>query len=123
MLFFKISRYTENKFKKDGIDVVTSTFVAGVEKNTMHLKDAKTKELRTLDYGMCVWCAGIGPRELTKQLMRDIPGQTNRYINLNHITGVMEFKSYYRCHASVKLSVLATILLILKGRLSYVIKK
>lgn len=49
----------------------------------MHLKDAKTKEVRTLPYGMCVWCAGIAPRELTKQLMKDLPAQTNRYSSYN----------------------------------------
>jgi len=29
---------------------------------------------------MCVWAAGIAPRELTKKLMKDIPGQTNRSV-------------------------------------------
>ena len=58
--------------------MVTNTFVAGVEEKIMHLKDAKTREVRSMDYGMCVWAAGIAPRELTKKLMKDIPGQTNR---------------------------------------------
>lgn len=74
----EISRYTENKFKREGINVVTNTFVAGVEEKMIYLKDAKTREVRSMDYGMCVWAAGIAPRELTKQLMKEIPGQTNR---------------------------------------------
>lgn len=74
----QISRYTENKFRREGINVVTNTFVAGVDEKIIHLKDAKTREIRSMDYGMCVWAAGIAPRDLTKQLMQQIPGQTNR---------------------------------------------
>ena len=46
----------------------------------MHLMDSRTKEKRQMSYGMCVWCAGVAPRGITKQLMKDIPGQTNRLI-------------------------------------------
>ena len=54
------------------------TFVVGVEADTIHLRNAKTKSESSLPYGMCVWCAGIAPRDVTKQMMMDIPGQTNR---------------------------------------------
>ena len=47
---------------------------------TMHLMDSRTKEKRQMSYGMCVWCAGVAPRHITKELMKDIPGQTSRLI-------------------------------------------
>ena len=47
---------------------------------TMHLMDSRTKEKRQMSYGMCVWCAGVAPRDITKELMKDIPGQTSRLI-------------------------------------------
>jgi len=74
----EISRYTESRFKSEGINIVMNTFVTEIDKNNMHLMDSKTKERRQMNYGMCVWCAGISPRDLTKQLITDIPEQTNR---------------------------------------------
>lgn len=51
-----------------------------VEDKTMHLMDSRTKEKRQMSYGMCIWCAGVAPRDITKELMKDIPGQTSRLI-------------------------------------------
>lgn len=74
----EISRYTESHFKREGINVITNTFVTGVESNLMHLMDSKTKEVKSMGYGMCVWSAGNAPRSITKKIMKEVPGQTNR---------------------------------------------
>lgn len=46
----------------------------------MHLMDSKTKEVKSMGYGMCVWSAGNAPRSITKKIMKEVPGQTNRYV-------------------------------------------
>ena len=78
-LGFQISRYTESNFKKEGIEVITSAFVSRLEGGTIHYKNAVTKEQHSMPYGMCVWCAGIGPREITKQIQKELPEQNNRW--------------------------------------------
>ena len=32
-----------------------------------------------MPYGMCVWCAGIGARPITRQIQGELVGQNNRY--------------------------------------------
>ncbi|XP_047135018.1 uncharacterized protein LOC100215618 isoform X1 [Hydra vulgaris] len=73
-----ISSYTEELFKKQGINVVTSTFVTGIEKTQISLQDSQTKKHSVMPFGLCVWCGGITPRELTKKVINQIPGQNNK---------------------------------------------
>nr|XP_047135028.1 external alternative NAD(P)H-ubiquinone oxidoreductase B1, mitochondrial isoform X2 [Hydra vulgaris] len=76
-----ISSYTEELFKKQGINVVTSTFVTGIEKTQISLQDSQTKKHSVMPFGLCVWCGGITPRELTKKVINQIPGQNNKLYN------------------------------------------
>ncbi len=70
----------ESRFNKENINTITSTFVTEVEDGILHLLDAETKEKKLMPFGMCVWATGIAPRDLSKQMMAKIPGQTNRFV-------------------------------------------
>lgn len=52
--------------------------VTKVEKNVVTVKDITKNEIRDVPFGTCVWSTGIAPQELTKKVMKKIPGQTNR---------------------------------------------
>ena len=56
--------------------------VTKVEKNFVTVKDITKNEIHDVPFGTCVWSTGIAPQELTKKVMKKIPGQTNRYIKL-----------------------------------------
>ena len=53
--------------------------VTKVEKNCVTVKRMETNEIINVPFGTCVWSTGIAPQELTKKIMKKIPGQTNRW--------------------------------------------
>ncbi|XP_028392983.1 external alternative NAD(P)H-ubiquinone oxidoreductase B1, mitochondrial-like [Dendronephthya gigantea] len=74
-----IKEYTTNHFKKDGINIWTKHMVTKVERNCVTVKKMETNEVINVPFGTCVWSTGIAPQELTKKIMKKIPGQTNRH--------------------------------------------
>ncbi len=53
-----------------GIEVLLNKKVKKVEEKQILLDDGEA-----MPYGLCVWAAGTGPREITKQLIGNIPEQ------------------------------------------------
>lgn len=74
----QISHFVEKKFKSSGVDVIGGCYVVGMDDKTIFIKNKQTKEVTSLPYGMCVWAAGIAPREITKTMIAKIRGQRNR---------------------------------------------
>lgn len=74
----EISHFVEKKFKSSGVDVIGGCYVVGMDDKTIFIKNKQTKEVTSLPYGMCVWAAGIAPREITKTMIAKIRGQRNR---------------------------------------------
>lgn len=91
----EIGHYVENKFHQDSINVIKGVRVKKIEEGAICLQDGKTKEIQQLPYGMCVWSAGIAPRQLTKDMIKAIPDQknrnallTNEYLQVKNAPGV-----------------------------------
>ena len=76
--FYQISQFTEQKFKSDKINVIGNSYVIGMDPKTIKIQNKTTKEVTVLPYGLCVWAAGIAPREITKTMIKKMPLQTNR---------------------------------------------
>ena len=74
----QICQYTADHFKSSGIDVISGSYVVGIDEKEIQIKSKATKEVTAMPYGMCVWAAGIQPRSLTKKLIAAIPNQNNR---------------------------------------------
>lgn len=55
-----------------------------MDPKTIKIQNKTTKEVTVLPYGLCVWAAGIAPREITKTMIKKMPSQTNRYIVENY---------------------------------------
>ena len=53
-----------------------------MDERNIQIKNKQTKLVNKMPYGMCIWAAGIAPREITKTLISKIPGQTNRCVLL-----------------------------------------
>ncbi|XP_065051948.1 uncharacterized protein LOC135681414 [Rhopilema esculentum] len=91
----EIGNYVEDKFKDDNIEIVQGARVLEINSSDIKLRDGKTKETVDLPYGMCVWAAGISPRQLTKDIIKSIPGQRNKnalltddYLQVKNAPGV-----------------------------------
>ncbi|KAH9261319.1 hypothetical protein BASA82_001044 [Batrachochytrium salamandrivorans] len=67
-----ISKYTENRFKRQNINVVTNSFVISVDKDRIVYKcrdpDTGNDILHEINYGLCVWSTGIAMHDFTKRL-------------------------------------------------------
>ncbi|XP_066922519.1 uncharacterized protein [Clytia hemisphaerica] len=74
----QISNFTEQKFKSDGINTIGNSYVVGMDPKNIKIQNKKTKEITVLPYGLCVWAAGIAPRDITKTLIKRMPAQNNR---------------------------------------------
>jgi len=64
-----LANYAQKHLGQRDIDIRTNKFVAEVSTTQATLKDAKSKDLETIDYGMLVWAAGITTRPLVRSLM------------------------------------------------------
>eukprot|EP00466_Bigelowiella_natans_P011588 jgi/Bigna1/79748/fgenesh1_pg.65_\ len=77
----QLASYAQSHLQKSAIDIKTNKFVAEVGPTTATIKDAKSKELHTLDYGMLVWAAGITTRPVVSHLIAAVGkegGQNSR---------------------------------------------
>ncbi|KAJ3268815.1 hypothetical protein HDV01_002193 [Terramyces sp. JEL0728] len=77
----KISEYTEERFKRQNIKVITQAFVQSVDKTSITYKVKKTDgslETNVTDYGLCVWSTGIAMHETTQKLSDKLTDQTHK---------------------------------------------
>jgi NADH dehydrogenase FAD-containing subunit len=74
-----LSKYTEQKFKRENINVITNSRVTEVNKDNLLILD-KQKNLKDIPYGLCVWATGIAANPLIIQLCNKIPEQTNNKV-------------------------------------------
>jgi len=74
----QLIQYTESTFKANKIDIWTRTMVKEVKEKTVVVQD-ENKQLKEIPYGMLVWAAGNTSRQLTRELMSQLPDlQTQR---------------------------------------------
>ena len=58
----RISAYAAEKFKRDGIEVITGARVLSVSPDKVVVMDKRTKKKRVKKFGVCVWSTGLGKR-------------------------------------------------------------
>ncbi|CAG8634684.1 5200_t:CDS:10, partial [Paraglomus occultum] len=73
----KISHYTEKKFARDHINVITNARVEKVEPDKILYKMKKDGEVRGLPFGLVLWSTGIAMNPLTKAISEKLPEQKN----------------------------------------------
>lgn len=64
--------FAEQKFCRDGIEVLTGCRVLSVTENIINMKKKSTGELTSLSHGMVVWSTGIGTRPVVMDFMEKI---------------------------------------------------
>ncbi|KAJ1829204.1 NADH:ubiquinone oxidoreductase [Coemansia sp. RSA 2599] len=69
----KLVTYTQQMFKKNGIQLMTSTAVKEVKESTLVVRDANTGLETEIPYGTIVWAAGIRAREFAHTLRSKVP--------------------------------------------------
>ncbi|MCO5590971.1 hypothetical protein L7F22_044947 [Adiantum nelumboides] len=72
MFDVRISKFAEQKFQRDGIEVKTGCRVLEVQENAIVMKDKSTGERIEVPYGMVVWSTGLGTRSLIGEFMKQI---------------------------------------------------
>ncbi|XP_010904945.1 external alternative NAD(P)H-ubiquinone oxidoreductase B3, mitochondrial [Elaeis guineensis] len=74
----RITKFAEEKFQRDGIEVKTNFKVVKVSDEAITMTNAATGEIN-VPYGMAVWSTGIGTRPLMMDFMKQV-GQGNRRV-------------------------------------------
>ncbi|KAI3465695.1 hypothetical protein Pfo_022358 [Paulownia fortunei] len=75
----RISSFAEQKFQRDGIEVLTGHRVMSVSERMINMKAKSTGEDISIPHGMVVWSTGVGTRPVVKDFMEQI-GQGNRRV-------------------------------------------
>ncbi|KAL0400008.1 UNVERIFIED_CONTAM: External alternative NAD(P)H-ubiquinone oxidoreductase B1, mitochondrial [Sesamum radiatum] len=75
----RISSFAEQKFQRDGIEVLTGHRVLSVSDRMINMKTKSTGQNISIPHGMVVWSTGVGTRPVLKDFMEQI-GQGNRRI-------------------------------------------
>lgn len=60
--------------------MIGNSYVIGMDPKNIKIQNKTTKEVTVLPYGLCVWAAGISPREVTKTMIKKMPIQNNRFL-------------------------------------------
>lgn len=74
----RISEYTEAKFKRQNIKVLTETRVKAVNPTELVVLDKKTGAVVTLPYGVCMWSTGLKQKKIIRTIAASIPEQTHK---------------------------------------------
>ncbi|KAK9924677.1 hypothetical protein M0R45_033031 [Rubus argutus] len=74
----RITKFAEEKFTRDGIEVKTGSQVVKVTDKEISTKE-RTGHVSSMPYGMCLWATGIGARPEIIEFMKQI-GQGNRRV-------------------------------------------
>lgn len=72
----KISKLAEEKFSREGINVITKTRVVHVRENEIEVND-KSGKSHKLPFGLCIWTTGIGMHPFTEQFVDGIKEQNH----------------------------------------------
>jgi NADH:ubiquinone reductase (non-electrogenic) len=74
----RISEYTEARFKRQNIKVLTETRVKAVNPTELVVLDKKTGSLVNLPYGVCMWSTGLRQKKIVRDLVASIPEQNHK---------------------------------------------
>ena len=74
----RISEYTEARFKRQNIKVLTETRVKAVNPTELVVLDKKTGATVTLPYGVCMWSTGLKQKKIVRQIAAAIPAQNHK---------------------------------------------
>lgn len=69
----RLSEYTEQKFKRDRINLITNNRVLEVREKELVIFDTKTNKTNTMPYGVCVWSTGIKQQPLIENIAKSLP--------------------------------------------------
>lgn len=69
-----IQKYCSDRFRKLDIEMLTEHQVKKVNADSVEVLDLKTKEIKVLPFGMCVWASGVRPNTVSLDLARDLQG-------------------------------------------------
>lgn len=75
----RITKFAEDKFKRDGIDLKVGSMVTKVTEKEISTKERASGQNVSIPYGMVVWSTGIGTRPVIMDFMKQI-GQSNRRV-------------------------------------------
>ncbi|XP_071907051.1 external alternative NAD(P)H-ubiquinone oxidoreductase B1, mitochondrial isoform X2 [Coffea arabica] len=75
----RISTFAEQKFSRDGIEVLTGRRVVSVSDRIVNMKMKSNGEDISMPHGMVVWSTGVGSRPVVKDFMEQI-GQGSRRV-------------------------------------------
>ncbi|TGZ84112.1 FAD/NAD(P)-binding domain-containing protein [Ascodesmis nigricans] len=77
-----LSKYAEERFARDGIDLLTNSRVVAIEPDRVIFtqQDEKTKEIITkeLPFGMCLWSTGVAQTDFSQHLAAKLEAQHNK---------------------------------------------
>lgn len=68
----RISAFAEQKFRRDGIEVLTGRRVVSVTDKVINMKIKSTGEHSSISHGMVVWSTGVGTRPVIMDFMEQI---------------------------------------------------
>ncbi|KAI5805047.1 hypothetical protein EDC01DRAFT_757747 [Geopyxis carbonaria] len=78
-----LSRYAEERFARDQIDVITNARVARIEKDEVIFtqNDPDTHEVitKSLPYGLCLWSTGVAQTDFCERIAKTLEIQRNRH--------------------------------------------
>ncbi|KAK9456766.1 hypothetical protein V1511DRAFT_520692 [Dipodascopsis uninucleata] len=77
----KISEYAQERFKKDGINVLTNSRVSKVYDDRVIFTQKNpdgSNDMKELPYGLCLWSTGVAQCDITKDIVNSIEVQKNR---------------------------------------------
>lgn len=67
-----ISEYTQKRFKRNDIEVLTEHQVKKVNECSIEVMDLNTKETKVLPFGVCVWASGVRPADISLKLAKSL---------------------------------------------------
>merc|ERR1719195_1789287 len=67
-----IQEYTRERFYKSDIEMFTEHQVKKVNPTSVEALDLKTGEMKTLEFGLCVWASGVRPNDVSLDLAKEL---------------------------------------------------
>jgi len=77
-----IQQYTAERFKKQDIETFTEHQVKKVNEKSVEVLCLKTKELKEIPFGMCVWASGVRPNTVSLDIAAEVQG--SRMLEVDH---------------------------------------
>ncbi|KAL3647147.1 External alternative NAD(P)H-ubiquinone oxidoreductase B1, mitochondrial [Castilleja foliolosa] len=76
----RISSFAEQKFSRDGIEVLTGHRVLSVSDRMINMKRKSNEQNISMPHGLVVWSTGVGTRPVVKDFMEQIGQGTRRVL-------------------------------------------